>query len=93
MNEEQAVDATRVGNIMRFVNHSLKPNCAAKLIVVNGDYHIGFFALHDIQPHQELFFDYSYNNRQISEFVHKEKQGQQTRRLDGNRSSTTLEDG
>jgi hypothetical protein len=73
LNEEQAVDATRIGNIVRFVNHSKHPNCRAKVVVVNGDHHIGLFALNNINPHDELFFDYSYNKSQLSEFVYKER--------------------
>lgn len=90
LNQEQAVDATRVGNIVRFVNHSKHPNCAAKVIVVNGDHHIGLFACHNIKPNQELFFDYSYNKSQLSEFVYKEKR--HARSADRNRSDTPDDD-
>uniref|UniRef100_A0A914Z4C8 [histone H3]-lysine(27) N-trimethyltransferase n=1 Tax=Panagrolaimus superbus TaxID=310955 RepID=A0A914Z4C8_9BILA len=84
LNEEQAVDATRIGNIVRFVNHSKHPNCRAKVVVVNGDHHIGLFALNNINPHDELFFDYSYNKSQLSEFVYKERKA----RHDHSRSYT-----
>ena len=53
-----AIDALRKGNKTRFINHSVNPNIAPKILVVNGDFRIGFFALHDIPAQAELFFDY-----------------------------------
>ncbi len=50
------VDAAVNGNAARFLNHSCAPNCDA----VIDDGRIWIETLHDIEPGEELVYDYAY---------------------------------
>ena len=50
------VDASVNGNDARFLNHSCAPNCDA----VIEDGRIWIETLHDIEPGEELVYDYAY---------------------------------
>lgn len=72
LNNEYVIDARFKGNKSRFINHSTtRVNCKPKVLMVNGDSRIGLYAIKDIKPFEELFFDYGYAGYQLK-LVHIE---------------------
>jgi hypothetical protein len=51
-----SIDAAVNGNEARFINHSCAPNCEA----INDEARIFIEALRDIEPGEELLYDYAY---------------------------------
>lgn len=58
--DDMVVDATKCGNIARFINHSCEPNCYSRQIIVEARLHIVIFALRDIRRGDELTYDYKF---------------------------------
>ena len=56
------IDAYRVANEGRFVNHSCQPNCEAQKWSVDGVFRVGIFAKRDILAGEELSYDYNFDN-------------------------------
>lgn len=59
-NMKLGIDASRKGNLARFINHSCDPNCATQKWTVNGRTRVGIFAIKDIPKGSELTFDYKF---------------------------------
>ncbi|KAM9744521.1 histone-lysine N-methyltransferase NSD3 isoform 3-T3 [Menidia menidia] len=69
LTKDRVIDAGPKGNSARFMNHSCSPNCETQKWTVNGDVHIGLFALCDIESGTELTFNYNLHcvgNRRMS---------------------------
>ena len=60
LDDQYAVDATRRGNIARFLNHSCEPNCVARIVSVGNEKRIVIYSNRDIQPGEELSYDYKF---------------------------------
>ncbi|KAF2474882.1 SET domain-containing protein [Lindgomyces ingoldianus] len=60
IDEDTIIDATKMGGIARFINHSCTPNCTAKIIRVDGTKRIVIYALRDIEKNEELTYDYKF---------------------------------
>lgn len=58
------IDATQVGHVARFINHSCAPNCSVYQVLLDGrdlfKPHFAFFSNRDIAAGQELTIDYAY---------------------------------
>ena len=53
-------DATHQGCVARFINASCSPNCYTQIIVINGVKRIAIYARREIQPGEELSYDYKF---------------------------------
>ena len=54
-NGKEVIDPTVDGNEARWINHSCDPNCEA---IENSQDRVFIYALRNIQPGEELFYDY-----------------------------------
>jgi hypothetical protein len=62
------IDARRVANLSRFINHSCDPNCSLTQWNVNGFIRNGIFALRDLKKGEFLSYDYHFDTRHGDRF-------------------------
>ncbi|KAJ3153941.1 Histone-lysine N-methyltransferase setd1a [Geranomyces variabilis] len=60
INADNIIDATKKGNMARFINHNCEPNCSAKVITVAGRRRIVIYANRDIMEDEEITYDYQF---------------------------------
>ena len=54
LNDRQAIDAFRMGNKTKFINHSRTPNLVPKVVMVRGEHRIAFYACRDVERGEEV---------------------------------------
>ncbi len=64
VDDEVAIDATKKGNIARFINHSCDPNCIPRVIKAEGMKRIIIYARRNIKVGEELVYDYKVSHTQ-----------------------------
>ena len=54
------IDATKKGNLARFINHSCDPNCYTRIINVNNTLRVVIYSKMQIKAGEELTYDYKF---------------------------------
>uniref|UniRef100_A0AC34REB7 Histone-lysine N-methyltransferase n=1 Tax=Panagrolaimus sp. JU765 TaxID=591449 RepID=A0AC34REB7_9BILA len=60
IDSEYVIDATRAGNMARYINHSCDPNCFTQIVNVDNTKKIVIFANRPIKAGEELCYDYQF---------------------------------
>eukprot|EP01017_Pseudomicrothorax_dubius_P051323 TRINITY_DN9859_c0_g1_i1.p1 TRINITY_DN9859_c0_g1~~TRINITY_DN9859_c0_g1_i1.p1 ORF type:complete len:432 (-),score=57.39 TRINITY_DN9859_c0_g1_i1:160-1455(-) len=68
LTENMLIEAKYFANEARFINHSrTEANLYLRIMFSRGAYHLAFYALRNIDPGEELYFDYDGNNTLFSD--------------------------
>ena len=59
LGREEFIDATKKGNLGRFLNHSCRPNCKVEKWLVGRKVRMGIFTKRDVAAGEELTFNYN----------------------------------
>ena len=62
VDNEKIIDATKYGNLARFINHCCEPNCYAQSNEINGEKHILLYAKKYIKIGEEITYDYNFES-------------------------------
>ena len=62
-NADIMVDAEHIGSVARYINHSCDPNCVVVPWIVDGYHRLGIFSKRNINPREELTFDYKWESK------------------------------
>eukprot|EP01090_Pellita_catalonica_P007630 TRINITY_DN1821_c0_g1_i2.p1 TRINITY_DN1821_c0_g1~~TRINITY_DN1821_c0_g1_i2.p1 ORF type:complete len:482 (+),score=125.35 TRINITY_DN1821_c0_g1_i2:604-2049(+) len=60
IDEDTIIDATKKGNLARFINHCCDPNCYARVIQVGGEKKIVIYSKENIAVNEEITYDYKF---------------------------------
>uniref|UniRef100_A0A6Q2Y448 [Histone H3]-lysine(4) N-trimethyltransferase n=1 Tax=Esox lucius TaxID=8010 RepID=A0A6Q2Y448_ESOLU len=60
VDQDTIIDATKCGNLARFINHSCNPNCYAKIITVKSQKKIVIYSRQPISVNEEITYDYKF---------------------------------
>ncbi|XP_073675734.1 histone-lysine N-methyltransferase SETD1B-A [Garra rufa] len=60
VDQDTIIDATKCGNLARFINHSCSPNCYAKIITVEAQKKIVIYSRQPIAVNEEITYDYKF---------------------------------
>ncbi|XP_030000084.1 histone-lysine N-methyltransferase SETD1B-like [Sphaeramia orbicularis] len=60
IDQDTIIDATKCGNLARFINHSCNPNCYAKIITVESQKKIVIYSRQPISINEEITYDYKF---------------------------------
>ncbi|XP_037076815.1 histone-lysine N-methyltransferase SETD1-like [Pollicipes pollicipes] len=60
IDRDNIIDATKCGNLARFINHSCMPNCYAKIVSLEGQKKIVIYSKQPIGVNEEITYDYKF---------------------------------